>query len=852
MTAWPSTAANMRAVKSAAPRRSTLAPRCSSSFATRSCPPAAAARSSPRPSSSRASTCPPCCSHLTTGCSSPQHAAEETSRGSGSSSLIAPLRAAGACSGGHVVATQAGGVAVCCRSSSAMAACPSVSASCSAVSPLWLLSSVLAPASISSCTHSMRPVLAAIIRAAIPLPFCRSMLALCSSSRRTMACLSIAAANMRAVTPVVPHRSMLTPRCSSSIAKCRCPPVAAACSSPCPFSSSASTWPPCCSHLTTGCSSPLYAAVQKSRGSGSSSLTVPSRAAGACSGGQAEEPAASVAPPTSCRFAGLSSTASASPSTATSYRPLTASKRPATPHRPLSSGRAWRPSMRTRRPERLDAGVAGAVGGVAACSRSSLAMAAWPLASAASSAVSPSWSRSSLLAPAASSSCTHSLWPWLAAVIRAVPPSAFCRSTLALCSSSRRTMACRPIAAATVRAVYSSVLRRSMLAPRFSSSFATRSCPPCAAACSSPRLSSSSASMCPPFCSHSLAGCSSPRFAANAISRGSDMETLAGRVAACCRSSSAMAVWPWLSAICSVVSPSWSRRSVLAPASSSACTHSVDARLVLEQQAHHGVLALPRRHHERRAVMSAQVDAGAALQQLLRHAQVSISCGRVQQPDSALVALCSGAADMYRQPHRRWPGGGRHGRGLSHILQVRWPEQHGLCLAIHRHRIPPLGRIVAPRHATLPVELGPRQEVVDAHAAAREVGRGGGGGGRRLGCVLPEQLGNGGVAFGFGELQRRVAVLVAQLGTGARREQLLHALLVARVSGHNQGGRPTSVLQVDARLVLEQQAHHGMLAHRRSPHESGAPLGAAQVDAGTALQKFLRHVQAPTSHGRMQ
>eukprot|EP00964_Phaeocystis_antarctica_P113986 scaffold77959_cov64-Phaeocystis_antarctica.AAC.5 len=104
-------------------------------------------------------------------------------------------------------------------------------------------------------------------------------------------------------------------------------------------------------------------------------------------------------------------TASASPSTATSYRPLTASKRPATPHCPLSSGRAWRPPMRTRRPERLGVGAAVVADAEAACCRSSLAMAAWPLASVSPSAVSPSWSRSSVLAPAASSSCTHSWCP---------------------------------------------------------------------------------------------------------------------------------------------------------------------------------------------------------------------------------------------------------------------------------------------------------------------------------------------------------------------------------------------------------------------------------------------------------
>eukprot|EP00964_Phaeocystis_antarctica_P002241 scaffold1159_cov68-Phaeocystis_antarctica.AAC.4 len=140
-----------------------------------------------------------------------------------------------------------------------------------------------------------------------------------------------------------------------------------------------------------------------------------------------------------------------------------------------------------------------------------------------------------------------------------------------------------------------------------------------------------------------------------------------------------MAAWPLASAICSAVPPCWLRGSVLAPACSSSCTHSVDNRLVLEQQAHYGVLALRRSHNESGAALgAAQVDAGTALQQLIRHAQLPTMRGRVQQPD----------------PH------------------------HG-----------------------------------DA--------------GRRLGCVLPEELSNGGAASELGQLQRRAAVLAAQLGACA-------------------------------------------------------------------------------------
>eukprot|EP00964_Phaeocystis_antarctica_P024398 scaffold13667_cov68-Phaeocystis_antarctica.AAC.12 len=272
------------------------------------------------------------------------------------------------------------------------------SAVCSAVMPYLSRTSVLAPAASSACTHPVWPCKAATIRAVTPSAFCRSRLALCSSSTLIMACWPTPAATMRAVlSSGPPRRSTLAPRCSSSFATRSCPPATATRSSPRPSSSRASMCPPFCSHSTTGCSSPCAAARPISGGSGTGS--------GSAEGGTAE------ASPASCRFAGLSSTASASPSTATAYRPLAASKRPAMPHRPLSSGRAWRPPMRTRRPERLGVGAAVVAGAEAACCRSSSAMGAWPLASATCSAVSPPLSRSSVLAPAASSSCTHFCWP---------------------------------------------------------------------------------------------------------------------------------------------------------------------------------------------------------------------------------------------------------------------------------------------------------------------------------------------------------------------------------------------------------------------------------------------------------
>eukprot|EP00964_Phaeocystis_antarctica_P099882 scaffold65652_cov71-Phaeocystis_antarctica.AAC.3 len=252
MACCPSIAADMRAVMPWAARRSMLAPRFSSSFATRRRPPDAAACSNPSPSLSGASTCLPCCNHSITCCSSPWYAARTIS------SVIVSVGAA----------VVAGGAAACCRSSSAMAECPMPSASPSAVPPHWSRSSVLAPASSSSCTHSWLPALAltASIRAVIPPASCRSTLALCSSSRRTMARRPTATATMRAVRTQAPRRSTLAPRFSSSFATCKCPPCAAACSSPSPSSPSASTGPPFCSHSTTDCSSPRSAALAISKG----------------------------------------------------------------------------------------------------------------------------------------------------------------------------------------------------------------------------------------------------------------------------------------------------------------------------------------------------------------------------------------------------------------------------------------------------------------------------------------------------------------------------------------------------------------------------------------------------------
>eukprot|EP00964_Phaeocystis_antarctica_P107302 scaffold72053_cov63-Phaeocystis_antarctica.AAC.7 len=402
-------------------------------------------------------------------------------------------------------------------------------------------------------------------------------------------------------------------------------------------------------------------------------------------------------------------------------------------------------------------------------------MAAWPWVSATCSAVYPGWLRSSMLAPASSSSCTHSFWPSATANIRAVAPSVVCTSILALCSSSRRTMASLPSAAATMRAVVP------LLPPRH---------PLDAAACSNPYPPSSSVSTRPPFFSHLTTGCKSPRFAALASSVGS-MKLGGALVFGACRcSKQAIAVWPQALAICNAVSPFSLRSPVLAPASSSSCTHSLWSwsaaiiRAVIPSRQCRSAVALCLSNRRTMVCWPCPAAPMRAVPSSLQRRstlapRLSSSFATRRRPASAAVSVVRSPEDIWRRQSRlaTIEGGGHcmrecrlssGGRGCSHILQARRLEQHCLRLALHRHLVPTLGRVEAPRHATPPVELGPRLEAVDAHAAAREVGHGGGGGGR-LGCVLPEQLGSGGVTFGLGKLQRRVAALVAQLGAGARR-----------------------------------------------------------------------------------
>eukprot|EP00964_Phaeocystis_antarctica_P126345 scaffold90061_cov66-Phaeocystis_antarctica.AAC.11 len=75
---------------------------------------------------------------------------------------------------------------MCCRMSSAMAVWPWFSAHCRAVSPSSSISSVLALARSSACTHASSPPAEAIIRAVLSSMFCRSGLAECCSRRSRM------------------------------------------------------------------------------------------------------------------------------------------------------------------------------------------------------------------------------------------------------------------------------------------------------------------------------------------------------------------------------------------------------------------------------------------------------------------------------------------------------------------------------------------------------------------------------------------------------------------------------------------------------------------------------------------
>eukprot|EP00964_Phaeocystis_antarctica_P010229 scaffold5613_cov69-Phaeocystis_antarctica.AAC.2 len=197
-----------------------------------------------------------------------------------------------------------------------------------------------------------------------------------------------------------------------------------------------------------------------------------------------------------------------------------------------------------------------------------------------------------------------------------------------------------------------------MLAPRFSSSLTISRLLVSAAACSRPKVEvrpssfgiEQSASTDPPLPSHVTTFCSLPRSADSKISRGSEAGELtagspasggaAGEAAAgcggaaCCRMRFAVAGWPWSSAHCRAVRPPLLSSSVsgLHQGGPTITVLQVNVGRVLQQDEQDGVAAVVRSIHERGLAEAAlQVDARASLQQHLRHLQVVVGCGGVQQ-----------------------------------------------------------------------------------------------------------------------------------------------------------------------------------------------------------------------------
>eukprot|EP00964_Phaeocystis_antarctica_P024938 scaffold13977_cov67-Phaeocystis_antarctica.AAC.1 len=203
-------------------------------------------------------------------------------------------------------------------------------------------------------------------------------------------------------------------------------------------------------------------------------------------------------------------------------------------------------------------------------------------------------------------------------------------------------------------------------------------------------------------------------------------------------------------------------------------------------------------------------------------------------------SVCSNI-DSFRKQQRRASrhliSGGRSGRHTSVCHQVNRLQQHGLRLALHRHLVPPLGRVEVSRHAAPPVKLGPPLEAEDAHAAAREVGNGCGGRSVRHRCgrlfcrlplsVLPQQLRCRGVLVVLGPHECRPSLHRLQQIVGLGVEQHLH----------DRG--------VDARASLQKHPHHRLLPSPGGPYQqrpvTTIVLCATRVHAAALVQ--------PRSHG---
>eukprot|EP00964_Phaeocystis_antarctica_P067160 scaffold40643_cov66-Phaeocystis_antarctica.AAC.5 len=180
-------------------------------------------------------------------------------------------------------------------------------------------------------------------------------------------------------------------------------------------------------------------------------------------------------------------------------------------------------------------------------------------------------------------------------------------SGLAECCRRTSRMERLPRYAALMSAVRPKLVCRSTLAPRSSSILTISSWSLAAAACSRAAVESRlktelSALTGPPLRSHSATFCSSPHCADWWISMGREAGELtvgspaSGAAvgaaaaagcggAACCRMSSAMAVWPLISACCRAVWPSLSSSSVLALARSRALTHATSPSSVARNRA---------------------------------------------------------------------------------------------------------------------------------------------------------------------------------------------------------------------------------------------------------------------------
>eukprot|EP00964_Phaeocystis_antarctica_P019301 scaffold10665_cov67-Phaeocystis_antarctica.AAC.4 len=285
---------------------------------------------------------------------------------------------------------------------------------------------------------------------------------------------------------------------------------------------------------------------------------------------------------------------------------------------------------------------------------------------------------------------------------------------------------------------------------------------------------------------------------------------------ACCRMSSAVAVWPLSSASCRALSvgpgSQQGPHARLVPLVSDlhqggGVVDVLQVRVgrVLQQNEHGGEVAVVRSSHERGAAEAAwQVDARASLQQLPHHLQLAVARGGVQQAE---------------------------GCGLT-------PLDHHPQLASPRRLVDLEGQ----RGAFCPLGL----------VSVQWGGKRGGGRLWRRRCVLPDELCGGRMALVLGVLQSGEAVYVEQLGVGLGSQQGLHARLLPSDSSLHQGGPTPGILLVRIGRVLQEEEHGGEVAAVRSSHERGEAEAGLQVDARASLQQLPYHLQLAVARGGVQ